>query len=124
MQSTDIKIESKSIFTGKTFIETNVNTSDNFLVRTFKKVSREFEEAYYLNAAISIMLQSVLGGIATMLILANSANSPYYLAQLITSVMVCSLYNALILGQIKPKLVFKGLIVSVITSLVLIAINM
>ena len=124
MNSTDIKIGNESIFIGKSFTDTAIKPSDNAITRFYKKMAKEFEEAYYLCASLSIMLQSVLGGIATMMILENSKNSSTYVLQLILSVGICSLYNAFILGQIKPKYVFRALITSVLVSLVLIAINM
>ena len=114
----------KTIFANGKFLETVINPNDNFIVKLYKKFSIEFEEAYYLNAAIAIMLQSVLGGIATMLILANLNQSATGFIQLVLAVGITSIFNALILGQIKPKIVFQGLLLSVVVNTILILINL
>ncbi|MFD0963793.1 hypothetical protein [Pseudofulvibacter geojedonensis] len=113
----------KSIFANGKFLETKIKASDIFLVKLYKRLSIEFEEAYYLNAAITIMLQSVIGAIAAMVILANMKNSNYGIFQLGLCIGLSSIFNALILGQIKPKIVFKGLLLSVVVNILLIVIN-
>lgn len=116
-------IKSKSIYANGQFLETTINSNDNFIVKMFKKLSIEFEEAYYLNAPIAIMLQSVIGGIAAMFILANMDNSVIGIIQLGIAIGLSSIFNALILGQVKAKIAFKCLVLSIIVNTILIVVN-
>ena len=70
---------------------------------------------------LSIILQSCLGSIATMYILLN--NNSFIILSMTLSVSICMIYNAAILAQLKPKIVFNLLLISVTINVLLLLIN-
>lgn len=74
-------------------------------------------------STIAIIGQSCLASIAVMLILMQGAEVSQ-VVQLSLITIVCMAYNAAILSQQKAKISFNILIMSVVLSIILIAINL
>ncbi len=83
----------------------------------------EFESKYTMYIPLTIILQSCLGGIAAMYILMNGLDTISGLVQLFLCVILTSFYNAAILAQLKGRLVFNLLILSLLFSTVFIILN-
>ena len=72
---------------------------------------------------LTIILQSCIGGIATMYILMNGLDTISSLVQLFLCVILTSFYNAAILAQLKGKMVFNLLLMSLVFNVMFIIIN-
>lgn len=66
---------------------------------------------------LSIVFQSCFGSVAALYILMNKGS--FMLLQLALCITVTMLYNAAILAQLKPNLVFRLLILSLVLNLLL-----
>ena len=91
-------------------------------MRLYNTLYRDFEELFVGYSALAIILSSCLGSAAAMVVLMNG-HSFIQMFQLFLVVMVCMAYNAAVLSQMKPKFVFNALILSLLTSSLLLAIN-
>ncbi len=87
----------------------------------YNKLFLDFKDSYMLMIPLSIILQSCLGSITTMYILLNSDS--FLLVSMTLSVSTCMVYNAAILAQLKPKIVFNLLLISVTINVLLLLIN-
>jgi hypothetical protein len=88
----------------------------------YQKTLVDFQQSYVGFAALVIIGQSCLGGVAAMYILENG-NSLVQMIQLGFVVITCTLVNVGILAQLTPKTVFNMTIFSVILSMLFIAMN-
>lgn len=82
-----------------------------------------YKRGFMGNNTLSILGLSCLGGIAAMLVLMNG-NSVFQMVQLFLVVVACSGFNGTVLAQLKPSVIFKYLIVSVITCALIIIANL
>lgn len=88
----------------------------------YQKTLGDFQQSYVGFAALVIIGQSCLGGIAAMYILENGNALPQMI-QLGMVVLTCTLVNVGILAQLTPKTVFNMTIFSVVLSILAIAMN-
>ncbi len=86
---------------------------------TFEK----FDTNYFASASLSILVQSCLGGAAAMAVLANGT-SITQMIQLVLVVFISMIANTSILAQMKHKVVFNAVLLSMISSTIFIVINM
>ena len=91
-------------------------------MKLYNTLYKDFEELYVGYSAVAIILSSCLGSAAAMVILMNGHDLAQML-QLFLVVIVCMGYNSSVLAQMKPKFVFNTLILSILTSSILLAIN-
>ncbi|WP_047414457.1 hypothetical protein [Cellulophaga sp. Hel_I_12] len=84
----------------------------------------EFKGKQLGYSAIAIIGQSCLGSIAAMLILKSAAPKVALLLELFLVTMVCMSFNAAVLAQLKPKITFNLLLLSVAFSIAIIASHM
>lgn len=87
-------------------------------MKIYNNLLDDFQSSYMMMIPLSIVLQSCLGSIATLYILMNKGN--LMLFQLGLCIAVTMMYNASILAQLKPKLVFNLLILSLLSNILLI----
>lgn len=88
----------------------------------YSKLLKDFTEMYMAYIPLMIILSSCLGSIAAMYILMQD-RSVSQIFQLVLCVLVSMIFNASILAQMKPKIVFNLLITSLITNTLLVIIN-
>ena len=88
----------------------------------YSKLLKDFREMYMAYIPLMIILSSCLGSVAAMYILMQDRSSMQVI-QLTICVIVCMTFNASILAQMKPKLVFNLLITSLVTNTLLAIIN-
>mgnify|MGYP006896890176 CR=1 FL=1 len=91
-------------------------------MKLYNILYKDFEDLYVGYSAIAVILSSCLGSAAALVILMNGHDLTQMI-QLFLVVVVCMTYNASVLAQLKPKIVFNSLIISVMVSIVLIAYN-
>lgn len=89
----------------------------------YSKTLEEFERSIWGYSPILIIGQSCLGSAAAMFILMNGSSISQML-QLFLVTSLCMGFNAAVLSQQKPKRVLNLLIASLLTSLVLITLNL
>lgn len=89
----------------------------------YTKYYNEFQSKYLMYIPLTIILQSCIGSIAAMYILMNGLDTVSSLVQLFLCVMFCMFYNAAILAQLKGKIVFNMLILSLLFNILFIVIN-
>ena len=89
----------------------------------YTKYYNEFQNRYTMYIPLTIILQSCIGSIAAMYILMTGLDTISSLVQLFLCVILCMFYNAAILAQMKGKLVFNMLILSLLFNIVFIIIN-
>lgn len=90
---------------------------------TFQIYFDNYKKGLMGNNTLSILGLSCLGGIAAMLVLMNG-NSIFQMIQLFLVVVACSGFNGTVLAQLKPSVIFRYLIFSVITCLLIIVANL
>ncbi|QHI35689.1 hypothetical protein IMCC3317_10360 [Kordia antarctica] len=83
----------------------------------------EFQSKYLMYIPLTIFLQSCIGSIAAMFILMNGLDTIFSLVQLFLCVVLSMFYNAAILAQLKGKIVFNMLILSLFFNVLFIIIN-
>ncbi|MCF6128494.1 hypothetical protein L1S35_02340 [Flavobacterium sp. AS60] len=88
----------------------------------YQKTLGDFQQSYVGFAALVIIGQSCLGGVAAMYILENGTNI-FQMIQLGLVVITCTLVNVSILAQLSPKTVFNMTIFSAVLSILAIAMN-
>ena len=82
----------------------------------------KFDTNYFASASLSILVQSCLGGAAAMAVLANGT-SITQMIQLVLVVFISMIANTSILAQMKHKVVFNTVLLSMISSVFFIIIN-
>ena len=92
------------------------------IMSLYQKTLGDFQQSYIGFAALVIIGQSCLGGVAAMYILENG-NSFAQMLQLGFVVVTCTIVNVGILAQLTPKTVFNMTIFSVVLSILAIAMN-
>ncbi|WP_299390607.1 hypothetical protein [uncultured Gelidibacter sp.] len=83
----------------------------------------DFKEHLTLYVPLSIIFQSCIGSIAAMLILMNSSDTFHFL-DLTMVVIFAMAYNGSLYAQMKPKVIFNLLIVTVLVHITFIVINL
>ena len=86
----------------------------------FQTLSADFQKNYMANAILGILLSSCLGSIAAMLILADGSSLLHGI-HLGWIVIICMIYNAAVLVNFKQKWVFILQVMSVLSSIISIA---
>jgi hypothetical protein len=89
----------------------------------YTKYYNEFQSKYMMYIPLTIILQSCIGSVAAMYILMNGLDTISSLVQLFLCVILCMFYNAAILAQLKGKIVFNMLILSLLFNITFIIIN-
>lgn len=94
-------------------------------MKTFsiKEILSEFDHNIYMYIPLTIILQSCLGSIAAMLILAQGTTLSSGV-QLFLCVATCMFYNAALLAQMKGKIALGALIVSLVVNSLLVIVNL
>ncbi len=92
-------------------------------MRLYKNLLADFEEMTMGYSAIGIIASSCLGSIAAMFILMNG-HSLVNMIQLFVVVIACMGFNTTILAQLKSKIIFNSLLLSLLISLIFIVINL
>lgn len=91
-------------------------------MKYYNQSLREFKQNFMLYIPLSIILQSCLGSIATMIILMNVSGSTQ-IFELAISVCITMLYNVSILGRFKTNIILNLLIISIAVNAFLYLIN-
>lgn len=89
----------------------------------YKKTYAIFEKEYLMYAMIGVLVSSGLGAAAAMIIL-HQGHGLFNMIQVGLLVAVCMGYNATILADQKPKIVFNWGILSVVTSIILLFLHL
>lgn len=90
----------------------------------YTKYYNEFLKQYMMYIPLTIILQSCIGSIAAMFILMNTDYSMLSFFQLFTCVILCMFYNGAVLAQLKGKMVFNLLLMSILFNTLFIIINL
>ncbi|MCM8568741.1 hypothetical protein NE848_05090 [Gramella jeungdoensis] len=91
-------------------------------MKLYARLYQDFEEMYLGYAALAIIASSCWGSIAAMFILMNG-HGISNMIQLFLVVAVCMGFNASVIAQLKTKIVFNSLIISLAVSTILIVVN-
>lgn len=91
-------------------------------MKLYNTLYKDFEDLYVGYSALAVILSSCIGSAAALVILMNG-HDVIQMVQLFLVVVVCMGYNATVLAQLKPKIVFNSLILSLIVSTLLIVYN-
>ncbi|SNZ00872.1 hypothetical protein [Flagellimonas pacifica] len=89
----------------------------------YHKGLSEFEKNMSGYAAIFIIAQSCLGSVAALYILIGGV-SPLQMFQLFLVTIACMGFNAAVLSQQKPKVVFNLFIGSILLSTIVLVLNL
>lgn len=88
----------------------------------YKKGLEDFTENLTLYIPLSIIFQSCLGSIATMFILMDSKPNFHFL-DLTLVVTFAMAYNGALYAQLKPKLIYNLLIVTLLVHITFLILN-
>jgi hypothetical protein len=91
-------------------------------MKLYNLLYEDFEELFVGYSALAVILSSCIGSAAALVILMNG-HDVFQMVQLFIVVVVCMAYNATVLAQLKPKIVFNSLIISLVVSTILIIYN-
>ena len=91
-------------------------------MKLYNVLYKDFEDLFVGYSAIAVILSSCIGSAAAMVILMNGHDF-LQMSQLFLVVVVCLGYNSTVLAQLKPKIVFNALILSLAVSILLIIFN-
>lgn len=89
----------------------------------YTKGFEDFKEHLTLYVPLSIIFQSCLGSIASMFILMNS-HPTFHFLDLTLVVSFAMAYNGALYAQLKPKVLFNLLIVTILVHSTFLIINM
>ncbi|MBJ7879986.1 hypothetical protein [Gelidibacter salicanalis] len=89
----------------------------------YNKGLQDFTDHLILYIPLSIIFQSCIGSIATMLILMTS-QSTFHFLDLTLVVTFAMAYNGSLYAQLKPKLIFNLFIATVLVHITFIIINL
>ncbi len=89
---------------------------------TYQKYLDGYTRGFMGFNTLGVLFQSSLGGFAAMLILMHG-NAPLQMIQLFFVVICCSIFNGTVLAQMKPKVVFNTLLLSIALSITAIIAN-
>jgi len=89
---------------------------------TYEKYFNEFERMFFANCAITVLVQSCIGGIATMAVLMNGTGLTQML-QLFVVVILSIGFNGTILSQQKPKVIYNAFLLALTVNIMLAVIN-
>tara|TARA_R110002050_G_scaffold67407_2_gene145897 strand:+ start:26233 stop:26517 length:285 start_codon:yes stop_codon:yes gene_type:complete len=90
-------------------------------MKIYANLLTEFKKNQLGYSAIAIIGQSCLGSVAAMLILKSEAQKVIVLLELFLVIIVCMFFNGAVLAQLKPKITFNLLLLSVLFSILVIA---
>ncbi len=96
------------------------NRNGNRLMKVYGELLAEYKSKEFGYATLAIFGQSCLGGIAAMLILSNDIWVGLKIAQLFIVTLLSMGYNGAVLAQLKPRIAFNLLILSVVFSCIVI----
>ena len=88
----------------------------------YQKYLDNYARGYIGFNTIAVLFQSCWGSAAAMYVLQNGT-SPLQMVQLFFVVILCMIFNAAVLSQQKPKVVFNLLIASVAINAIILVIN-
>lgn len=91
-------------------------------MKLYNVLYQDFEDLFVGYSAVAVILSSCLGSAAALVILMNG-HDVFQMIQLFLVVVVCMGYNATLLANLKLKIVFNALIISLAVSILLIAYN-
>ncbi|WP_438711607.1 hypothetical protein ACSTS3_03155 [Aquimarina muelleri] len=89
----------------------------------YSKILKDFKQMYMAYIPLMIILSSCLGSVAAMYILMQERSS-LQVIELSVCVIVCMVFNASILAQMKPKFILNLLIASLFINSLLTIINL
>jgi ABC-type uncharacterized transport system permease subunit len=90
-------------------------------MKIYDELLTEFKKGQTGYATIAIIGQSCIGSVAAMLVLKNEIPVFLKLTLLFLVTILCMAYNGAVLANLKAKLTFNLLIVSVVFSILVIA---
>ena len=91
-------------------------------MKLYNILFKDFEDLFVGYSAVAVILSSCLGSVAALVILMNG-HDVFQMVQLFLVVVVCMGYNATVLANLKPKIVFNALLISIVVSVLLIIYN-
>lgn len=97
---------------------------NNLLLNVYHNLLTEFKKNQIGYSAIAIIGQSCIGSVAAMVLLKNDLPTLTMLILLFLVTIFCMAYNGAVLAQLKPKITFNLLIMSVFFSGMVIIANL
>jgi hypothetical protein len=91
-------------------------------MKLYKDLLEEFKNGQMGYAAFAIIGQSCIGSVAAMMILMSDLSQVTLLLLLFLVTVLCMAFNGAVLAQLKPKITFNLLVLSVMFSGIVIAI--
>ncbi|WP_109439152.1 MULTISPECIES: hypothetical protein [Aquimarina] len=89
----------------------------------YSRLLKDFKEMYMAYIPLMIILSSCLGSVAAMVILMQDRSTAQVI-ELSLCVIACMTFNASILAQMKAKIVFNLLIVSLLINSIIILLSL
>ena len=91
-------------------------------MKVYHQILKDFEESFYMHATLGIILSSCLGAAAAMLVLMHG-HEVGEMIQLFIITCVCMGFNTTVLANLKSKVVFNTLLLSIILNTVFIILH-
>jgi len=96
----------------------------NRLMKMYNNLLSEFKREQTGYASIAIIPQSCIGSVAAMVVLMGELPTVSDLVLLFLVTIFCLAYNGAVLAQLKSKVTFNLLILSVVFSSIVIVVNL
>lgn len=88
----------------------------------YQSTFEQFQKGFYANCAISILVQSCVGGITAMAILEHGTGL-FQMFQLLLVVLACVSFNGTILSVRPPRMIFNSLLGAMVLCVLIAALN-
>ena len=95
-------------------------TKDTAISKLYKSLLAEFKRELPGYSAIAIIPQSCIGSVAAMVLLIDDMDTVAKMSLLFLVTIFCMAYNGAVLAQLKPKITFNLLLLSLLFSFVII----
>lgn len=88
-------------------------------METYNSLLRDFKKNYFIYIPLSIILQSCIGSVAVFYMSQSPTNASFIFSLAICTI-TCMAYNASVLAQLKYKITFNLLLLSLVVNIIVI----
>ncbi len=89
----------------------------------YNSIKLAFRDNYRFNSSVGIVISTLAGSIAVMVIMMNGYNLINWI-QIGIAVFICSIYNAAVLSVQSYKIIFNLIITSLVYNIIVIILNL
>jgi len=93
------------------------------MTNPYNSIKLSFRDNYRFNSSIGVVISTILGAIAIMLVMINGYSLLSWI-QIGITVFICSIYNAAVLSVQSYKIIYNLIITSLVYNIIVIIVNL